>query len=305
MWRDWFTFSRQDRRAILLLAVLIMLVLALHYIRPMCNKRTLSTLSSDSTTSLLQPSTPIVKIAPHLFDPNTADSLELLTVGLPPHVVRNIQRYRAAGGQFRRPNDLARIYGLHDTVFTRIRPYIDIPLPKQMNNEAKKGILTGTDTGTDKPRPQVPPKPAKHEHPYAQYMKAKNNPGQFVDLNLADTTEFMKIPGIGPVYAKMIVDYRQRLGGFHNISQLKELDALPEDIGDWVHVSMPPKDKLRINRLSVTQLRSHPYISFYQAKAIIDLRKREGDIKSTRQLLFLNEFTEDDILRLTPYLSFE
>ena len=74
---------------------------------------------------------------------------------------------------------------------------------------------------------------------------------------------------------------------------------------DWVHVSTPATEKLHINRLSVTRLRSHPYLTFYQAKAIVDLRHREGDIKSVRQLLFLDEFTEADIERLKPYLSFE
>ena len=76
-------------------------------------------------------------------------------------------------------------------------------------------------------------------------------------------------------------------------------------LGDWVHVSAPATEKLRVNRLSVTQLRSHPYLTFYQARAIVDLRKREGNIRSARQLLFLDEFTEADIERLQPYLSFE
>jgi DNA uptake protein ComE-like DNA-binding protein len=102
----------------------------------------------------------------------------------------------------------------------------------------------------------------------------------------------------------MIVDYRQQLGGFYSVSQLRELDMLPEDICDWTHISEPNVKTIDINRLSVSQLRSHPYLTFYQAKAIADLRKREGEIKSVRQLLFLDEFSEADIQRLTPYLSF-
>ena len=105
--------------------------------------------------------------------------------------------------------------------------------------------------------------------------------------------------------ARRIVEYRHKLGGYHSIAQVHEAYDLPEHLGDWVHISVPTVKKLHINKVSLTQLRNHPYLTFYQAKAIIDLRKREGDIHSVRQLLFLDEFTEADIARLTPYLSFE
>lgn len=303
MWRDWFTFSRQDRRAILLLAVLIMIVMALMCTKPLWYRTHTDCLSSTDSVALQmllpEASLPIVKYAPHRFDPNTADSLELLSVGLPPHVARNILRYRKAGGVFRRPDDLGRIYGLSDSIFMRVKPYVAIPPIKRETRhtpiveEEPKTLLQPLDT-------------VKREHPYAEYMRAKLKPGEFVDLNRADTTELMKVPGVGPVYARMIVEYRNLLGGFHSVAQLRELDApLPESLGDWVHVSTPPAEKLHINALSVTKLRSHPYLTFYQAKAIVDLRKREGSIRSAHQLLFLDEFTEADIERLQPYLSFD
>lgn len=303
MWRDWFTFSRQDRRAIILLATLIVVAIVLLWTKPMWHREEATVLlGTDSVAMRLEsptPQQPIVKIEPRPFNPNTADSLELLSVGLPPRVARNILRYRKAGGEFRRPEDLARIYGLHDSVFARVKPYVAIPQPTELS----KG-----ESLADVPEPlpmMLPSDTMQREHPYAEYMRAKYKPGQFVDLNRADTSELMKIPGIGPVYAKMIVDYRERLGGYHSIVQLRDLEVLPEDLGDWVHVSTPPAAMLNVNRLSLTQLRSHPYLSFYQAKAIVELRKREGHIRSARQLLFLDEFSEADIERLTPYLSFE
>lgn len=303
MWRDWFTFSRQDRRAVLVLSVLIAAVMALHWIKPLWHRE--EPYKAHATDSLLLgeklKDMPIVKVNLRPFNPNTADSLELVSVGIPSFVARNILRYRKAGGVFRKPDDLARIYGLHDTVFQRVRSYIEIPPAKRPEYKPTASHVADSDC---EPIP-ISVDTGKNEHPYAGYMRAKHKPGQFVDINLADTAELMKIPGIGPIYAKMIVDYRKRLGGFHSIAQLYELEVLPEHLGDWVHVSTPPTEKLHINRLSVTQLRSHPYLTFYQAKAIVDLRKREGDIKSARQLLFLNEFGEKDIERLAPYLSFD
>ena len=290
MWRDWFIFSRQDRRGILLLSVLLVITLLLLCSKPMWQQH--KPYEAHTPDSLLQSLIDMpdnkarVPITPHAFDPNTADSLELISVGLPSYVARNILRYRKAGGIFRKPEDLARIYGLHDTVYARVRPYIVIPT-------------------TDYPRVKTDNDTVQHKHPYAEYMRAKYKPGKFVDLNTADTTELMKIPGIGPVRARRIVEYRHKLGGYHSIAQVHEAYDLPEHLGDWVHISVPTVKKLHINKVSLTQLRNHPYLTFYQAKAIIDLRKREGDIHSVRQLLFLDEFTEADIARLTPYLSFE
>ncbi len=294
MWRDWFNFSRQDRRAILLLAVLLVSVLALLWTRPMW--RAEQPYGAHVTDSLLlsltihhQEETPI-RVVPHPFDPNIADSLELLSVGLPPYVTRNILRYRNAGGIFRKPSDLARIYGMHDTIFVRIEPYITIP---KMQCPAEP------------PYPTTPSDTLRRKHPYADYMRAKYKPGKFVDLNTADTTELMKIPGIGPVRARRIVEYRHALGGYHTIRQVHESYDLPEELGDWVHISTPKVKKLSINKVTLSQLRAHPYLTFYQARAIIELRKREGAIRSVRQLLFLDEFSEADISRLEPYLSFE
>lgn len=294
MWRDWFTFSRQDRRAILLLSVLIVIAMALLWTKPMWHHE--ETCEAHIPDSLLQSLTAmqdraITQITPHRFNPNTADSSELVSVGLPPYVARNIISYRKAGGVFRKPEDVARIYGLHDTVFAHIKPYIAIPFQKVSTTEITSPALS-TDT-------------TRKDYPYANHRRVKYKPGKFVDLNTADTTELMKIPGIGPVRAKKIVEYRRALGGFHSIAQVHEAYDLPEHLGDWVHISAPTVEVLYINKVSLSDLRGHPYLNFYQARAIVELRKREGRIKSVRQLLFLDEFTEADITRLIPYLSFE
>lgn len=295
MWRDWFTFSRQDRRAILLLSVLIVIALLILWTKPMWeHEKPYEACTPDTLLQSLdivpkKTERPNVVLRP--FNPNTADSLELLSVGLSPYVARNILRYRKAGGVFRKPDDLARIYGMHDTTFTRIKPYVNVPITKR-TTKATPNFTKSYDT-------------VRHEHPYAEYMRAKNKPGQFVDLNTADTTELMKIPDIGPVRAKRIVEYRRALGGYHSIAQVYEIHGLPEHLSDWVHISNPSIETLCINKASLAQLKNHPYLTFYQAQAIIELRKREGNIRSIRQLLFLEEFTETDITRLTPYLSFE
>ena len=240
MWRDWFTFSRQDRRGILFLVVLIFIALTL-----LCTK------------SIWYHEKPYEACTPD----SVAQSLD------------------------KKPQEK------NKRDFARTKPQAAQPATERPT--IKEPYTTESiDT-------------IRREHPYAEYMRGKYKPGKFVDLNTADTTELMKIPGIGPVSAQYIVNYRRALGGFHTIRQVHEAYDLPEHLGDWVHISAPTVKKLPINKVSASQLRAHPYLTFYQAKAIVALRKREGHIRSARQLLFLDEFTEDDIARLTPYLSFE
>ena len=61
-----------------------------------------------------------------VFDPNTADSTQLLRLGLQPWQVQNIYRYRARGGVYRKPTDFARLYGLTAKQYRELEPYIRI-----------------------------------------------------------------------------------------------------------------------------------------------------------------------------------
>lgn len=142
---------------------------------------------------------------------------------------------------------------------------------------------------------------------YYSYQK-KLNKGETIELNSADTTELKKIPGIGTSYANRIVKYRNILGGYAQISQLKEVWGLDEDLYNKIKPYLVIKSnttKLKINSASFKELNKHPYIDYNQTKIIVDIRERKGRIESIDRLALLDEFTEQDINRLTPYLSFD
>lgn len=142
---------------------------------------------------------------------------------------------------------------------------------------------------------------------YYSYQK-KLNKGETIELNSADTTELKKIPGIGTSYANRIVKYRNILGGYAQISQLKEVWGLDEDLYNKIKPYLVIKSNtttLKINSASFKELNKHPYIDYNQTKIIVDIRERKGRIESIDRLALLDEFTEQDINRLTPYLSFD
>lgn len=219
------------------------------------------------------------------FDPNTADSTMLLRLGLQPWQVRNIYKYRAKGGIYRKPGDFARLYGLTAGQYRRLEPYIRISadyLPaanlfKEEERNAARDTL------------KYPVKIKENEH---------------LALNDADTTALKTVPGIGSGYARAIVNYRNRLGGYASVRQLLEIDGFPEESLKYFVIEGGVFKKININKLTTSQLRRHPYINYFQAKAIVDYRRLHGNIKSLDDLRLCRDFPPEAIARLRPYVEF-
>lgn len=227
------------------------------------------------------------------FDPNTADSTQLLRLGLQPWQVRNIYKYRAKGGIYRTPEDFARVYGLTRKQYMDMRPYIQIS-----DDYAPAANYV-------KPRPSF-----EHNSTEREYSRdtvkfpLKLREGQFINLANADTTQLKKVPGIGSWWARQIVNYGNRLGGYVTVTQLLEIDGFPDEALTYFRVDHPHTAKLNINTLTLNQLRRHPYINFYQAREICDYRRLKGKITDLSQLSLLKDFPPEEIERLRPYVTY-
>ena len=215
-----------------------------------------------------------ISLAP--FDPNTVDSLTLRRLGLPAWLAKRVLNYRRKGGRFRHPDDFGRIYDMPDTLFRNLRPYIRIADTTQL-----------------------------HVAESLTHHSDKLPLGTRVDFNHADTLLLQRIPGIGSYRAKRIADYRDRLGGFHSVSQLHDLDLDTTALASWFMADSTAIQPIQINQASLQRLCQHPYINFYQARAIIETRRRIGSIHSLRTLALLDEFTPSDLERIAPYISFD
>lgn len=288
MWKDFFYYTKSERRVILLLLAIALLLLGIwavmEYLRPVEVPVTLS--ESEEIDSFLanleeqekirKSHTPKNEISAVLqpFDPNTADSVLLRQLGLPVYIVRNILKYRAKGGVFRSPESFSRIYGLKEEVYQKLKPYITIAPLVSVSH-----VRTDTFRQLKDTIPYIP----KYEE------------GTIVDLNKADTSILKRIPGIGSTLARMIVVYRQRLGGFYDVSQLQEVPHVRVELNKWFVVTPAGLHKIQVNSASLDKLRSHPYMDFYKAKAIMEYRRKRGKIKGLSQLSMFEEFTEKDL----------
>jgi competence ComEA-like helix-hairpin-helix protein len=132
-----------------------------------------------------------------------------------------------------------------------------------------------------------------------------------VELNSADTTRLKMLRGIGSGYAKMIVAYREKLGGFYAVSQLLEVYKFPDEtyqkIKHQLSVDTTLIRKIKVNEAMVKELKSHPYISYYQALSIVENRELQPAMRynSLYDMVVDEDLKEEDILRVAPYFSFE
>lgn len=220
------------------------------------------------------------------FDPNAADSATLVRLGLRPWQASNAMKYRRRGGRWRTPDDFARLYGLSREDFLLLRPYIRIAEPQRAQ--------AATDAAT-----------ARRDS-FASRNPEKFPEGTVVDLNRADTTVLKRIPGIGSYYAARICRYREQLGGFVSVAQVRELDGLPADVERWFTVDAQPQVRqMNLNAATFRQLVRHPYLSYEQVKAIADHIRKYGPLKGWDDLRLYGEFTPQDFRRLQPYFCFK
>lgn len=307
--KDFFYFSRWERRGILLLLVLIFAIAGgseaylrhrnggkadtageeegvaarQEYAAFAASLRQKEQEWTRRTSAYDRIPQPPVQLAP--FDPNTADSAALRRLGLPGWMARNVVRYREKGGRFRRAEDFKKIYGLTAGQYETLRPYLRI---------------APEDTARVTAQLYLPPAKADStERPF------KYPTGTVIDLNAADTTELKKIPGIGSGIARMIAGYRQRLGGFYRIEQLKEINLDHEQLRPWFSIQEDSIRRINLNRAGVDRLRRHPYINFYQAKAFVEYRRKYGELRNLKVFALHEDFTADDLERISHYVCFE
>lgn len=316
--RKWFTRTQ----VLFLLAVLnVSLVILGAALLSRCRSgrggRVGEALVSIASDSVSPPSSryyavPQVEPDSFLFDPNEADSTQLLRLGLAPFQVRSIYRYRAKGGRFSTKDDFRRVYRLTNEQWEHLSPLIRIaskyqlvpvvesadprlsspPRAKALGDSVSDSLSVGSDSSAS-----AVAKPA--------YPK-KLSGDETIDINQADSAMLCRVPGIGPYFSRKVLQYRRRLGGYASTDQLLEIEDFPADALAWVEVTdTSVLEKLQINSLSTRKLMKHPYMGYYRASEIADYRRVHGPIRSMEVLKSLPHFSEADILRLSPYISFD
>ncbi len=298
--RDWFKISTLEERGfwalhLLLLVLLVIKVIAAQHIHPPKHSQAFydsinELLNPPETTSIMPSKTGVDKaepksiasfIAPEkkssrtkIVDPNTASVEDLVAIGLKQFQAERLVKFRNSGARFFSREDMEKVYGLSSENLDRLIPYLKFP--ERIQNESK-------------------------EHVSELELPSR------VDLNLADSAQLTQLKGVGPYFARKIISYRKRLGGFKSISQLleiKNIDSLILQNNSGV-IFVDEKFSLvtiDLNSVTLKDLAAHPYMSYKKAQAIIRYREQHGPFLAIKQITNSVLIDEDDLAKIAPYL---
>lgn len=210
------------------------------------------------------------------FNPNTITEKEWQQFGLSYKQAMSIVNYIKRGGKFYKAEDLKKMYTISLEKYEALLPYVSIPKTDQLDKKSA-------------------------------FVYTKKEP-VIIEINAADTLELDKIKGVGPAFARRIVKYRGRLGGFHTKEQLFEVFGVDtpkfNEIKNQIKIDMEGIVKLNINTVEFDELKRHPYLTFKQMNAIIQYRKQHGPYKSIADLSKVLILKPETIQKIAPYLSF-
>lgn len=151
----------------------------------------------------------------------------------------------------------------------------------------------------------ITPEDYKRLEPYIALTYTKP---AIIEINRADSAQLTSLKGIGPAYAMRIIRYRDKLGGFYQKEQLKEVFGIDEEhyllIKDQLKVNSALVKKININRATFDDLRRFPYLSYKQINAIIQYRNEHGDYENLDDMKDVAILDEATLNKIKPYLVF-
>jgi len=229
-WKDYFAFSKMQRRGVIVLCVIIVILIALPYFfspefkKPFVNQELQQQLlamqkgedekeNQPSAIDQPQQDEPFANVSsgntglhPFGFDPNKLDEAGFTQMGLSSAVIQNIIRYRSKGGRFKEANDFRKISGLQKSDADILVPYINIETTKQQTQ------VDNTVPIND------------------EYVEDAKPVLKKLDINTATVEELKELPGIGDVLSKRIVKFRNAVNGFKSLEDIKKTYGLSDSV---------------------------------------------------------------------------
>ncbi len=217
------------------------------------------------------------------FDPNTMDENGWRKLGIRDKTIATIKNYLSKGGRFYKPEDIEKIWGFSNEEKQRLVPFVKI--------EKAEGYA--------------------HNYPIKETVKPIYEKKVYtpitIDINTADSTALVALPGIGSKLSQRIIAFRDKLGGFRNVEQVGETfglqDSVFQKIKPRLMLSSAAIRQININTASLDELKSHPYIRYAVANAIIQYRSQHGNFSSVTDLKKIMTITDEILAKAAPYLK--
>lgn len=222
---------------------------------------------------------------PFYINLNKVSYDELISFGLKKSEAKNIINYVKSGGRFYKLEDINKLYLMNPELYAKLKPWL------VFDKKQEKKIYEENKTNNEFSKPRT-------------FFKS---PKIIFDINLADTLDLECLRGIGPSYSRRIINYRNKLGGYISLSQLKEVygmtDSLYNSIIPSLIIENPNPRKININKCNIKELISHPYLDYYISKSIIKFREDIKGIDSLSQLKLIQILDQETYNKIIPYLE--
>lgn len=278
--KQYFTFSRNERKGVILLLLFLVVALLFRILMPLVvpqqplnvtiNQLPSGYLYEENKTEIVEDSSSKISYFP--FNPNTASDEELKALGFTERNITSLRKYQAKGGRFKKPDDLLKLYGLSAAHKQALLPYVVIP-----------------------------------ELPSDSSKQKQRNPKAKVELNSADTNQLIALYRIGPSMARRILEYRNKLGGFVSLQQLKEVWGFDEDLlydlQDQLTLDPSKARMFNLNTVGVDELKTHPYFKYKLSGVIINYRNQHGPFNSLDDLKKIVLVNDSVYQKITLYLK--
>lgn len=299
-WKEYFLFTKKERTGIITMLAVIVAIWFLPAAFPPSRQADIQKLEIFKTQIAAQQKEDSIIVSntatDHLshsissnaiagtgslfyFDPNTLSPGEWKKLGLHDKTISTILNYVGKGGRFIKPEDLSKIYGLKKADYERLAPYVRIALP---DNVKRKDDNTASSKQFKQERVKV------------------------VDINAADTSAFIALPGIGSRLANRIINFRQKLGGFYTVEQVAEVYGIADSVFQKIRPKLMCNAKdvhlINVNTVTVDELKAHPYIKYQVANAVIQYRNQHGNYISVESLKQVHLVTEELFRKIMPYM---
>ncbi len=307
--KEYFTFSKKDKRAVLILSVLIVLLAISPQVYLLfVSEEKLDDKKFETDVKKFYASQPAEKPSDKFdenefvqndfaadskkesytgktiatlfnFDPNTCDENDFAKLGLDSRTIKSIVNYRNKGGRFKSAQDFKKIYTLSDEEFNLLKNFIVI-------------------------ENSFPPISNENHKTFSAYKQ------NILDINTADSIAWVMLPGIGPYLTSKILKYKNALGGFSSVNQIAEVYGMKPETYAVIKekivcdVTVPNAiRKINLNTAGKDELNFHPYINSKQAMVLVNYREQHGAFKNVDEIKNTDSFSESEFEKIKPYLT--
>lgn len=293
----YFGFNKRERNGLLVLSAILLILFIVRLILPSFSKQHEVKLNKVEPIAKKELNTEIQDTSAQIgaetakrdttnsfkpeqlftFDPNTVSVEDAVKLGFSKKTAQTLEKYRSKKGKFKSKEDLKKLYGVSEKLYAKLEAYILIEV--KQNEEVAKAA-------------------PKFEKPSSKQ----------IDINAADSTQFLSLPMIGPAMTKRILKFRNSLGGFYKVEQLREVYGMQDSVFTLIQprlvITTNAIKKINVNFATYEEMKKHPYLNHVVASTIVAYRQKHGAYKAINDLKNVGTINDELLAKLSNYVVF-